>query len=73
MIEDATLHVFIAATHIFDDTVMETVVSGNANPIEKLERSSVVVASTIHGVPLTDVIASEHLESVKEFIPILFE
>jgi hypothetical protein len=51
-IVDAQVHVVIAATHIFDMSVMDTLVKGNVNPIEQLERASVVMASAIHGVEI---------------------
>ncbi|MBL4848360.1 MAG: hypothetical protein JKY65_22805 [Planctomycetes bacterium] len=49
--QDASLHVVIASTHCFDKTLLETVIQGNMNPVEKVERSSVIVATTIHGLP----------------------
>eukprot|EP00434_Breviolum_minutum_P021029 symbB.v1.2.018552.t1/scaffold1483.1/size116006/1 len=45
----ATLHVVLCATHCFDKTLMETVIQENLNPIAELERSSILMASTIHG------------------------
>jgi len=47
-IDQASLHVVIAATHCFDKTLMQTVIQDNVNPIEKVERSSLIIASTIH-------------------------
>ncbi|CAJ1364440.1 unnamed protein product, partial [Effrenium voratum] len=44
----ASLHIVIAATHCFDKTVTETVVQENCNPIERVERSSLIMASTVH-------------------------
>ena len=46
----ASLHVVVAATHRFDASIMDTVIKENVNPIERLERSSLIIASTIHGV-----------------------
>lgn len=46
-VDHAALHVVIAATHCFDKTLMNTVIQDNVNPIEKVERSSLIVASTI--------------------------
>src|SRR6185369_6443003 len=42
-IEDASLHVVIAATHCFDRTLLDTVIQANVNPIEKVERSLMIV------------------------------
>mmetsp|Transcript_28390 Transcript_28390/g.69103 ORF Transcript_28390/g.69103 Transcript_28390/m.69103 type:complete len:970 (+) Transcript_28390:77-2986(+) len=44
------LHVVVAATHCFDTSLMDTVIKKNVNPIEKLERSALIMASTIHDV-----------------------
>lgn len=44
----ATLHIVVAATHCFDKTVTETVIQENVNPIEKVERSSLIMASAVH-------------------------
>lgn len=48
----ATLHVVLCATQCFDKIVMETLIQENVNPIEHLERSSLLMASTIHQAPL---------------------
>src|SRR5262249_34118775 len=37
-IQHASLHVVVAATHCFDKTLLDTVIQGNVNPIEKVER-----------------------------------
>lgn len=49
----AELHVIMGVTHSFEESVMETVIQNNMNPIEKMERSALIVAATIHsiGVP----------------------
>ncbi len=48
--EGAMLHIVVASTHGFDDSVMDTLVKRNINPIERVERSALIVASAIHGV-----------------------
>ena len=71
-IDEASLHVVIASTHTFDKTLMKTVIQENVNPIEKVERSTLIVASAIHGVPAAELIKPEHLDRVKESSPKLF-
>ena len=63
----ASLHVLVAATHVFDESLMDTVISTNANPIEKLERSSLIIATTVHGAAATTLLSSEHRERVSQF------
>merc|ERR1712025_562896 len=50
------LHVVVCATHRFERSVMNTVIVDNVNPIEKLELSTLLMASTILGRPARDLI-----------------
>jgi len=72
-IQQASLHVLLAATHCFDKTLMDTVVQDNINPIEKVERSSLIVASTIQAVAPEALLRPEHVTRVKELSPKLFK
>ena len=45
----AEMHVVVAATHAFDQSLMDSVVDRNLNPVEKVERSALIVAATLHG------------------------
>ena len=45
----AEVHAIVGATHCFDLSIMGTAIEENVNPIEKFERSLLIVASTIHG------------------------
>jgi hypothetical protein len=58
-IEDASLHVVIAATHCFNRTLLDTVIRDNVNPIEKVERSLMIVGTTIHGRPAAELLADD--------------
>jgi hypothetical protein len=52
------LHVVICATQRFEKSVMETVIEDNINPIEKLEMSTLLMASTILDIQAQDLIRS---------------
>ncbi len=51
---------------------MNTLIQDNVNPIEKVERSTLIVATTIHGRPAEELVKPEQLERVKQFSPGLF-
>ena len=52
-------HVVLAVTHRFDDSLIETVVAKNVNPIEKLERSALLVAETVQALPAPSLVRPE--------------
>lgn len=72
-IEDASLHVVIAATHRFDKTLLDTVIQDNVNPIEKVERSLMIVGSTVFGLPATELLADDQRERFFTTSPKLLE
>eukprot|EP00980_Cylindrotheca_fusiformis_P021693 scaffold8535_cov132-Cylindrotheca_fusiformis.AAC.1 len=68
------LHVILCVTHCFEKDVMDTVVQDNINPIERLELSTLLLGSTIHGVPVTNLIAeSNDIERFESTFPLLLE
>jgi hypothetical protein len=72
-IDDASLHVVIAATHRFDKTLVDTVIQDNVNPIEKVERSLMIVGTTVFGLPASELLASDQRERFFEMSPKLLE
>jgi hypothetical protein len=68
-ITSAELHVMVAATHCFDKSLLETVIQDNVNPIEKLERSALIVASTIHGEPAIALLNNDQQSRVATYSP----
>ena len=53
------LHVVVCVTHCFEKDIMATVVEDNVNPIEKLEMSTLLLGSAIHGPTPLELIAEE--------------
>merc|ERR1712137_914227 len=72
-VDDASMHVILASTHCFDQTLMNTVIQQNKDPIEKIEKSILIVASTIHQEPASKMLKEEHAIRIKELSPALFE
>jgi hypothetical protein len=70
-IDDCDLHVIIAVTHNFQKALMAILGQENVNPIEKVQSSSIILASCIHnmGEDFSKVVSATSLEKVKEFCP----
>jgi hypothetical protein len=45
--DQAEVHVFVATTHVFESSVMDTLICESVNPIEKIERSTKLLASVV--------------------------
>jgi hypothetical protein len=50
--EDASLHILIGSAHCFPMTLMNTIIQENINPIEAVEKTSLLLASVIHQKPI---------------------
>uniref|UniRef100_A0A0G4FDD4 Uncharacterized protein n=1 Tax=Chromera velia CCMP2878 TaxID=1169474 RepID=A0A0G4FDD4_9ALVE len=70
-LEDCALHVVVAATHCFDCTLMDAVVKKNANPIESVERSTLIVSSCIYKLPVPSLLPPSQWNRVKTHSPML--
>jgi hypothetical protein len=62
-IKYSDLHVIICVTHFFEKNVMDTVIQDNINPIEKLEMSTLMMSSIIHGIPAANLISNANDQS----------
>ena len=70
-IEYSDLHVIVTVTHCFDKDIMSTVVCDNINPIEKLELSTLLVASVIHGKSIKEIIHDTEIQRLTGLMPTL--
>jgi len=51
---------------------MNTVIQNNVNPIEKVERSCLIVATTVHDQPAAALVAPDQVKRVSTYSPLLF-
>ena len=70
-----TLHVVLAATQAFDDSLIDTVVRRNVNPVERAERGAVAMACGVHGLGRHEaarLLRADCCERVRGSSPMLF-
>jgi hypothetical protein len=72
-IEGASLHIVVASTHCFGKNLMSTLVQDNVNPIDKMERSELIVAEMVHGKKAEEMLKRREVNRIKEHVPALFE
>eukprot|EP01062_Namystynia_karyoxenos_P084370 TRINITY_DN990_c0_g2_i1.p1 TRINITY_DN990_c0_g2~~TRINITY_DN990_c0_g2_i1.p1 ORF type:complete len:933 (+),score=299.99 TRINITY_DN990_c0_g2_i1:85-2799(+) len=60
-VDCASLHVLLASTHCFEQSLMDSVIQGNINPIEQAERSSLIMTSTAHNLPVAQLVEPQQL------------
>ena len=72
-VTDASLHVLVTATHIFDRSVLETLVQRDVNPLQKLQQSLLIMLKTLHDKPLDALVTLQEKRSLALQYPDLFE
>jgi hypothetical protein len=70
---ETELHVVLCTTHCFDKTLVNTIIQDNVNPIEKSERSALIVAGLVQGMPAQALLLPNQLERVQTYSPGLFQ
>jgi hypothetical protein len=68
-VDEAELHVVIAATHCFDETLTNTIIKQNKNPIEKVECSNLIIGTTIQDKPLEALVKPDHVLRIESMFP----
>ncbi len=71
----ASLHVVLCATHGFAESLVDTVIQRNLNPVESLERSALVMAAVVHGLDATGseaLLETAHVARLQTRLPGLF-
>ena len=68
----AAMHVLVGAAHGFDASLVDTLTRDNINPIEKVERSLLIVASTLAGKPPAELVRGGHAARIAAHSPALF-
>jgi len=73
-IESSELHVIVAVTHCFEKDIIGTIIQDNINPIQKIESSTLLFASAIHGVDARDLVKDEaELNRLEGLNPLLLK
>ena len=68
-IDFCDFHIIVASTHSFDDTLMDTLIKKNINPIDKMERSALIVSTTLERKEVIELIQEQRLEAIQNASP----
>ena len=73
VMDESTIHVVVVSTQCFDETLINQVIQKDCNPIDLIERSTLIMAKTLHGKPVQELLVQSALPKVKEISPCLFD
>jgi hypothetical protein len=65
-VDHASLHIIVAASQCFQSTLFDSIVSNNTNPIEKVERSTLIMASTVFQQPFQSIVQEGQIGRLNE-------
>uniref|UniRef100_A0A7S1MF12 V-SNARE coiled-coil homology domain-containing protein n=1 Tax=Alexandrium catenella TaxID=2925 RepID=A0A7S1MF12_ALECA len=70
-VDSASLHVVLLVAHCFEKALLDMLVQENVNPLDPVERSSLILASTIHGKSVEQLLQPAELPRVSQHSPAL--
>jgi hypothetical protein len=71
-IQECSVHVVYAVTNAFNESCFDTIAKKSVNPIERMERASLVVSHAIHDTPSTDMLEPKFTSEIKMHSQSLF-
>ncbi|KAJ3387389.1 hypothetical protein HDU92_001967 [Lobulomyces angularis] len=64
-LEESELHVIISTTHNFEESVIDTVIENNINPIEHVEKSLLLVNSVVFQTNTENLLKDDQVDRIK--------
>jgi len=69
----AEFHVIISVSHCFEKNLLATVIEDNINPIEKVEKSVLLLTSAIYDQQnVSELVVKNNVERLSRTFPVLF-
>ena len=73
IMDESSIHIVIVSTQCFDQTLINQVIQRDCNPIDLIERSTLVMAKAVHEKPVHELLVPSAVNTVKSNSPCLFE
>lgn len=64
-IDDATVHVILASSHYFPQSLLDTVIQKNLNPLIKLEETTLLMSRVIHNKEINELIVENEKKVIQ--------
>ena len=71
-LDSCHVHVVMCATHCFDQTLLDVICRSNVNPIEVVERSALIMASTVHQLKPSELLEEAQRTRLELYSPSMF-
>lgn len=71
VLSSGSLHIVLGQSHAFSKTLMSTLAKDNVNPIQSVEYTTLIAASTIHQQPAAQLLKPSQRQRVASLFPSL--